>query len=92
MPRATAALCAAIDAQAGTKRWNLLDPLVCDRFKYLNWDRPHDLIAVLDACRSSTRNRHLRGLIDLERVALAGHSGRLRWRADRGRCLAQLHR
>lgn len=68
------ALCAAIDAQAGTKRWNLLDPLVCDQFKYLNWGRPHDLIAVLDALPQLNAQPPLRGLIDLERVALAGHS------------------
>lgn len=73
-PGNRAALCAAIDARALARTWNLGDRAVCNQFKYLNWDRPHDLIAVLDALPQWNASGPLRGRIDLDRIALAGHS------------------
>lgn len=46
----------------------------CRQFKYLNWDRPHDIRAVLDELERMNRLGPLSGQIDLTRIAVAGHS------------------
>ena len=48
-------------------------PATCDDFKYLNWDRPHDIRAVLDALAVLSTGE-FRGQIDMQRIALGGHS------------------
>ncbi len=54
--------------------WDLRDQRTCDHFKYLNWDRPHDIRAVLDELERRNAHGTLHGLIDLERIAVGGHS------------------
>jgi hypothetical protein len=51
----------------------ITDDAVCTNFKYLNWDRPHDIRAVLDALEFLSTTE-FRGQIDIERVAVGGHS------------------
>jgi len=46
-----------------------------DGFKYLNWDRPHDVRKVLDALEGLNSAGPFQGRIDLSRIAMAGHSG-----------------
>ncbi len=45
----------------------------CRDFKFLNWDRPHDIRAVLDAM-ALLSTQEFRGQIDIARIALGGHS------------------
>jgi pimeloyl-ACP methyl ester carboxylesterase len=46
-------------------------PCACDQdFKYLNWDRPHDIRVVLDYLETIASSDHL----DLDSMALGGHS------------------
>ena len=68
------ALCQAIAASVPGSRWNLADPLTCQNFKYLNWDRPHDIRAVLDELERRNAHGPLQGLIDLAHIAVGGHS------------------
>ena len=51
----------------------IADVATCKVFKYLNWDRPHDIRAVLDALALLSTGE-LRGQIDMQRVAVGGHS------------------
>jgi hypothetical protein len=51
----------------------ITDDATCTVFKYLNWDRPHDLRAVLDAL-ALLSTTEFRGQIDMQRVAVGGHS------------------
>lgn len=72
-------LCAAIATLPDTPRlpggqWDLHDPATCDQFKYLNWDRPHDIRAVLDEVERRNRRGPLQGRIDLAHMAVGGHS------------------
>jgi hypothetical protein len=46
----------------------------CKLFKYLNWDRPHDIRAVLDELAHMNAQGQLRGQIDMMRIAVGGHS------------------
>jgi predicted dienelactone hydrolase len=57
-----AALCASLG----------VEPAACATFNYLFWDRPHDLEVVLDWLEDATGP--LAGMIDLDRLAYAGHS------------------
>ena len=45
----------------------------CDVFSYLNWDRPHDIRAVLDEVERMA-DGEFRGQIDKTKVAVGGHS------------------
>ena len=45
----------------------------CRVFSYLNWDRPHDIRAVLDEL-GRLATGEFRGQIDMQRVAVGGHS------------------
>lgn len=49
------------------------DRATCEQFKYLNWDRPHDIRAVLDELERLAAGE-FRGQIDLRRIAVGGHS------------------
>jgi poly(3-hydroxybutyrate) depolymerase len=51
----------------------ITDRRTCKHFKYLNLDRPYDIRAVLDEMHRLA-NGDLRGQIDMERVAVGGHS------------------
>ena len=51
----------------------IADDATCTVFKYLNWDRPHDIRAVLDALALLSTGE-FSGQIDMQRVALGGHS------------------
>ena len=46
----------------------------CEVFKYLNWDRPHDIRAVLDELERMGSSGEFAGQIDLHRIAVGGHS------------------
>lgn len=46
----------------------------CDDFSSLSWDRPYDIKAVIDELERQNRTGPLRGRIDLDRIAVAGHS------------------
>ena len=50
-----------------------LDDASCQVFKYLNWDRPHDIGAVINELEALARGQ-LRGQIDVLRIAVGGHS------------------
>lgn len=67
-------LCQAIAATVPGSRWDLNDQHTCKNFKYLNWDRPHDIRAVLDDLERRNAQGDLQGLIDLEHIAVGGHS------------------
>jgi predicted dienelactone hydrolase len=67
-------LCEAVARAAPGTLWDLSDPATCLQFKYLNWDRPHDLRAVLDELERMNRAGPLAGRIDLARIAVGGHS------------------
>lgn len=67
-------LCEAIADTVGGERWDLKDPETCKNFKYLNWDRPHDIRAVLDALEDMNTQGDLQGRIDLAHIAVGGHS------------------
>ena len=49
-------------------------PEECEVFKYLNWDRPHDIKEVLDELERQNLHGPLRGRIALDRIAVGGHS------------------
>ena len=51
----------------------IADDATCSVFKYLNWDRPHDIRAVLDELDRLVAGE-LRGQIDTRRIAVGGHS------------------
>lgn len=68
------ALCQAIAATEPDPRWHLDDVTTCQNFKYLNWDRPHDIRAVLDELERRNAHGALQGLIDLDHIAVGGHS------------------
>jgi hypothetical protein len=46
----------------------------CEVFKYLNWDRPHDLREVLDEVDRLAAVGDFAGQIDVTRIAVGGHS------------------
>lgn len=49
--------------------------IACNTWKYLSWDRPHDVRRVLDYLEAETApGGTLAGLLDMNRVAYAGHS------------------
>ena len=50
-----------------------MDSAACRLFSHLNWDRPHDIRAVLDELERMAAGE-LRGQIDTARVAVGGHS------------------
>jgi hypothetical protein len=51
----------------------IADDATCLNFKYLNWDRPHDIRVVLDTL-SVLSSAEFRGQIDMQRIAVGGHS------------------
>jgi hypothetical protein len=51
----------------------IADDATCTNFKYLNWDRPHDIRAVLDALALLSTGE-FSGQIDMQRMAVGGHS------------------
>lgn len=52
----------------------IADIETCKIFKYLNWDRPHDIRAVLDELVLMNASGEFAGQIDIDRVAVGGHS------------------
>ncbi len=52
----------------------IADDVTCKIFKYLNWDRPHDIRAVLDELVRMNTSGEFAGQIDLLRIAVGGHS------------------
>jgi hypothetical protein len=52
----------------------ITDPAECDGFKYLNWDRPNDIREVLTELERRNARGRLQGRIDLNRMAVGGHS------------------
>ena len=50
------------------------DPATCEVFKHLNWDRPFDVRAVIDALVQMNQQGEFRGKIDVEHIAVGGHS------------------
>jgi dienelactone hydrolase len=50
------------------------DAATCEVFKYLNWDRPHDLRAVVDEVERMATVGDFAGQIDITRIAVGGHS------------------
>jgi len=68
------AIAAAATSAAQVITWDLSRREACRQFKYLNWDRPHDIRAVLDELERMNLQGPLRGQIDLARIAIAGHS------------------
>ena len=65
--------------EAGSRRRlcnsiGITDDATCTVFKYLNWDRPHDIRAVLDELERMTASGEFVGQIDMHRVAVGGHS------------------
>ncbi len=52
----------------------LMDATTCDGFKYLHWDRPHDIAAVIDELDQLNASGPYAGYIDIERIAVGGHS------------------
>jgi poly(3-hydroxybutyrate) depolymerase len=51
-----------------------IDTASCRLFSHLNWDRPHDIRAVLDEVDRLAATPQLRGQIDTGKVAVGGHS------------------
>ena len=51
-----------------------MDTATCRLFSYLNWDRPHDIRAVLDEVDRLAATPSLRGQVDTGKVAVGGHS------------------
>jgi hypothetical protein len=60
--------CAAVDDDGG----RCVDGL-CLHFKHLNWDRPHDVAAVIDWLEAQAAGPWA-GLIDTSKIVYAGHS------------------
>lgn len=52
----------------------LMDEATCDGFKYLHWDRPHDIDAAIDELERLNAAGEFRDQIDLARIAVGGHS------------------
>lgn len=50
------------------------DLATCEVFKHLNWDRPHDIRAVLDELTRLNAQGPFQGTIDVTRIAVGGHS------------------
>ncbi len=50
------------------------DEPACRNFKYLNWDRPHDIRAVLEELARLNAGGPFSRRIDLDRIAVGGHS------------------
>jgi hypothetical protein len=50
------------------------DPNACALFKHLNWDRPYDISAVINELERTNQQGDLSGQIDIERIAVGGHS------------------
>ena len=50
------------------------DPATCEVFKHLNWDRPFDVRAVIDALVQMNQQGPFRGQISVNQIALGGHS------------------
>ncbi len=50
-----------------------LDTASCKLFSHLNWDRPHDIRAVLNEVERMAAGE-LRGQIDIHKIAVGGHS------------------
>ncbi|NBC17312.1 MAG: hypothetical protein GVY18_08380 [Bacteroidetes bacterium] len=46
----------------------------CQTFKYLNYDRPHDVRRVLDYLEEIAKRPPFQHRLDLDRIAMAGHS------------------
>lgn len=63
-----------LDRTALCQAIGILDAATCDVFKHLNWDRPFDISAVIDELERMNREGDLRGRIDLQRIAVGGHS------------------
>lgn len=53
---------------------SIADIETCEVFKYLNWDRPHDIRAVLDELARMNTSGEFAGQIDMHRIAVGGHS------------------
>lgn len=53
----------------------IAETATCKVFKYLNWDRPHDIRAVLDELERMATTPEFRGQIDTAGIAVGGHSG-----------------
>lgn len=51
-----------------------IDAKTCKVFKYLNWDRPHDISAVIDELERMNASDEFRGLMDIHHIAVGGHS------------------
>lgn len=67
-------LCEAIAAAVPGNVWDLGNRATCEVFKHLNWDRPHDIRAVLDDLAVKNTQGPFQGLIDQDRIAVGGHS------------------
>ena len=52
----------------------IADDATCKVFKHLNWDRPHDIRAVLNELARMNTSSEFVGQIDLLRIAVGGHS------------------
>jgi predicted dienelactone hydrolase len=63
-----------LDRTALCQAIGIPDAATCDLFKHLNWDRPFDISAVITELERMNRLGDLRGRIDLNRIAVAGHS------------------
>lgn len=50
------------------------DPGTCELFKYLNWDRPFDISAVIDELERMNQQGDFRGQIGMNHIAVGGHS------------------
>ncbi len=50
------------------------NPSTCEVFKYLNWDRPFDIRAVIDVLEQMNQQGTFRGQIGLNHIAVGGHS------------------
>lgn len=50
------------------------DEFACRHFKYLNWDRPHDIRAVLEELARLNAGGPFSRRIDPDRIAVGGHS------------------
>src|SRR6185503_15359672 len=50
------------------------DPATCEVFKHLNWDRPFDVRAVIDALVQMNSQGEFRGQISVNHIAVGGHS------------------
>ena len=51
-----------------------MDRATCTLFSHLNWDRPHDIRAVLDELDRLAATPQFRGVIDTAKIAVGGHS------------------